>query len=64
LCTIADNGVGKASFDKKKTHQSKALELTKERLKLMQPEIENAIEVDFSETGTTAKIRFLVKGEE
>lgn len=48
-CKIIDNGNGKASFSKIKLHESKALKLAQERLKLMQPEIENPIITDFTE---------------
>ena len=48
-CKIIDNGNGKASFSKIKLHESKALKLAEERLKLMQPEIENSIITDFTE---------------
>lgn len=48
-CKIIDNGNGKASFSKTKLHESKALKLAQERLKLMQPEIENPITTDFTE---------------
>ena len=48
-CKIIDNGNGKASFSKLKLHESKALKLAEERLKLIQPEIENPIATDFTE---------------
>lgn len=48
-CKIIDNGKGKASFAKVKLHESKALTLASERLKLLQPEVENPIITDFTE---------------
>lgn len=44
-CTIKDNGKGLASFNKTKLHNSKGITLVKERLQLLQPEIENPITV-------------------
>ncbi len=59
-CTIADNGKGKASFQKVKLHESKALLLAAERLQLLQPEVENPIYTDFTEDNGTL-IRILLK---
>lgn len=59
-CTIADNGKGKASFQKVKLHKSKALLLAAERLQLLQPEIENPITTNFTEFDGT-QIRILLK---
>ena len=52
-CKIIDNGNGKASFSKLKLHESKALKLAEERLKLIQPEIENPITINFTENNGT-----------
>ena len=52
-CKIIDNGNGKASFSKIKLHESKALKLAEERLKLIQPEIENPITINFTENNGT-----------
>ncbi|SHG21235.1 Two component regulator propeller [Flavobacterium micromati] len=57
VCKIIDNGKGSASFTKVKLHKSKGISLTKERLSLLQPEIENPITIEYSETqGTTVYI--------
>jgi LytS/YehU family sensor histidine kinase len=57
VCKIIDNGKGSASFTKVKLHKSKGISLTKERLSLLQPEIENPITIEYPETqGTTVCI--------
>ena len=57
-CKIIDNGKGSSSFDKVKLHKSKGIELTKERLSLLQPEIQEPILIDYTESqGTTVMIR-------
>ena len=52
-CRIQDNGKGKASFNKVKLHESKALQLAAERLHLIQPQILNPISTNFTETDGT-----------
>ena len=52
-CRIQDNGKGKASFNKVKLHQSKALQLAAERLQLIQPQILNPITTNFTESDGT-----------
>ncbi|GAQ50026.1 two-component system sensor histidine kinase [Flavobacterium psychrophilum] len=52
-CYIKDNGKGKASFNKVKLHQSKALLLAEERLRLIQPQILNPITTNFTESNGT-----------
>ena len=60
-CKIIDNGKGSSSFDKVKLHKSKGIALTKERLSLLQPKIENSIIIEYSEThGTSVIIRLKV----
>ncbi len=58
-CKIIDNGNGKASFSKIKLYESKALKLVEERLKLMQPEIENPIAINFAENNGTIVVILL-----
>lgn len=59
-CVIADNGRGIQSFKKMKLHKSKALSLVSDRLKLIQPEVQNAITTEFTEFEGT-KITLLLK---
>ena len=60
-CKVIDNGKGIFSFDKVKLHKSKGIELTKERLSLLQPEIVQPITIDYTKTqGTTVLIRLKV----
>lgn len=58
-CKVVDNGKGKASFDKVKLHDSKALKLASERLLLLQPEIKNPISTNFTESNGTEVIVLL-----
>ncbi|MEM8521891.1 histidine kinase [Flavobacterium sp. PL12] len=60
-CKIIDNGKGNSSFDKVKLHKSKGVELTKERLILLQKEIKNPIETEYNDTkGTCVTIKIKV----
>jgi len=51
-CTIKDNGVGAATLLTNKLHTSKGIGLTRERLKLLQPHIHNALTITHSISGT------------
>ncbi|WP_286968514.1 sensor histidine kinase [Flavobacterium sp. UBA4854] len=60
-CKIIDNGMGINAAKKNKLHESKGIQLTKERLSLLQDSKENSIEINFSEhNGTTVTIMFWV----
>lgn len=59
-CKIMDNGMGLKASKKTKLHQSKGIQLTKERLSLLQ-DLKNPIEIAFTEnSGTTVTILLLV----
>ena len=55
---ISDNGKG--STKGTKTHISKGIAISKERLQIMQPSNVNPIKITFSETGTTVIIRLII----
>ncbi|PXY41378.1 histidine kinase [Flavobacterium cheongpyeongense] len=60
-CKIIDNGMGLKASKKNKLHQSKGIELTKERLLLLQDLNSSPIETTFSENdGTTVTILLMV----
>jgi len=59
-CKITDNGLGIKAAKKNKLHQSKGIQLTKERLSLLQ-ELKDPIEITFTENnGTIVTILLLV----
>jgi len=59
-CKISDNGMGLKAAKKYKLHQSKGIQLTKERLSLLQ-DLKNPIEIAFTEdNGTVVTILLLV----
>ncbi|SHM91503.1 sensor histidine kinase [Flavobacterium saccharophilum] len=59
-CKITDNGLGIKASKKNKLHQSKGIQLTKERLSLLQ-ELKDPIEITFTENnGTIVTILLLV----
>jgi len=59
-CKITDNGLGIKASKKNKLHQSKGIQLTKERLSLLQ-ELKDPIEITFTENnGTMVTILLLV----
>lgn len=59
-CKITDNGMSLKAAKKNKIHQSKGIQLTKERLSLLQ-DLKNPIEIAFTENnGTTVTILLLV----
>ena len=55
---ISDNGKGNTKTTK--THISKGIAIAKERLQIMQPTNLDPIKIDFSENGTTVKIRLII----
>lgn len=55
---ISDNG--KSNTKNTKMHISKGIVIAKERLKIMQPTNVDPLKIDFSENGTTVKIRLLI----
>jgi hypothetical protein len=55
---ISDNGKGNTKITK--THISKGIAIAKERLQIMQPTNLDPIKIDFSENGTTIKIRLII----
>jgi hypothetical protein len=55
---ISDNGKGNVKTNK--THLSKGITITKERLRIMQPTNVDPIKIDFSENGTTVNIRLII----
>ncbi|WP_026709009.1 sensor histidine kinase [Flavobacterium frigidarium] len=59
--SITDNGYGKKEMTS--NHNSKGLSIATERLKIMQPNNVNPIEVKFSETGTTVVITLFLDRE-
>ncbi len=60
-CKIIDNGMGAKTAKRNKIHQSKGIQLTKERLSLLQDSKNNTVEIDFSENnGTTVTILLAV----
>lgn len=60
-CKIIDNGMGLNAVKKSKLHQSKGIQLTKERLSLLQESKNDSIEIAFTENqGTTVTILLLV----
>jgi len=62
LCSIADNGKGMDESKTKKLHQSKGIQLVKERLSLLQPNSNHDVDL-FSNPnqGTTILIRILIR---
>ncbi|MDG2430931.1 histidine kinase, partial [Flavobacterium sp.] len=56
--TISDNGKGKTTTSK--NHFSRGIAIATERLKIMQPNNFEPIQIDFSVTGTTVKIRLII----
>ncbi|MFH7000333.1 histidine kinase [Flavobacterium sp. FlaQc-57] len=59
-CKITDNGMSLKTTKKNKLHPSKGIQLTKERLSLLQ-DLKNPIEIAFTEnSGTTVTILLLV----
>lgn len=60
-CKIIDNGMSLTATKKMKFHQSKGIQLTKERLSLLQNSNVNPIEIQFTENnGTTVTIRLTI----
>lgn len=60
-CKIIDNGMSLNAAKKSKLHQSKGIQLTKERLSLLQDSINDSIEIDFTENnGTIVTILLIV----
>ncbi|MFV8271396.1 histidine kinase [Flavobacterium sp. GT2N3] len=55
---ISDNGKGNAKTTK--THISRGISIAKERLQIMQPSNLDPIKINFSENGTTVKIRLMI----
>jgi hypothetical protein len=55
---ISDNGKGNTKTTK--THISRGITIAKERLQIMQPTNLDPIKIDFSENGTTVKIRLIM----
>lgn len=55
---ISDNGKGNTKTTK--THISRGIAIAKERLQIMQPTNLDPIKIDFSENGTTVKIRLII----
>jgi hypothetical protein len=55
---ISDNGKGNTKTNK--THISRGIAIAKERLQIMQPTNLDPIKIDFSENGTTVKIRLII----
>lgn len=55
---IKDNGTNKRTT--KKSHQSRGIDIAKERIKLLQDKNINPIEVQFSEIGTTVLLRWFI----
>ncbi len=55
---ISDNGKGNSKTIK--THISKGISITKERLQIMQPDNFDPLKIDFSENGTTVNIRLII----
>jgi hypothetical protein len=55
---ISDNGKGNTKTQG--THISKGISIAKERLQIMQPHNFDPIKIDFSENGTTIKIRLII----
>jgi hypothetical protein len=55
---ISDNGKSKTKTNK--THISRGIAIAKERLRIMQPTNLNPIKIDFSDNGTTVKIRLII----
>ncbi len=55
---ISDNGKGNSRTNK--THHSKGIAITKERLKILQPSNLDPIKIDFSDGGTTVTIRLII----
>ena len=51
-CKIEDNGIGVASNNKSKLHKSKGTQLARERLELLQPEVENGLTLSQTIEGT------------
>jgi len=51
-CKIEDNGIGVASNNKSKLHKSKGTQLARERLELLQPEVENGLTLSQTTEGT------------
>ncbi|MCR4031355.1 MULTISPECIES: histidine kinase [Flavobacterium] len=59
-CKIIDNGMGAKTAKRNKLHQSKGIQLTKERLSLLDSK-NNSVEIDFTENnGTTVTILLAV----
>jgi hypothetical protein len=60
-CKIIDNGMSLKASKKSKIHHSKGIQLTKERLSLLQNSNVNPIDIQFTEnSGTTVTIRLTV----
>lgn len=60
-CKILDNGMGLKATKRNKFHQSKGIQLTKERLSLLENSKNNSVEIDFNESdGTTVTILLAV----
>ena len=55
---ISDNGKGNTKTTK--THISKGISIAKERLQIIQPTNLDPLKIDFSENGTTVKIRLII----
>ena len=55
---ISDNGKGNSRTSK--THHSKGIAITKERLKILQPSNLDPIKIDFSDGGTTVTIQLII----
>jgi len=56
-CKIVDNGIGSEKKDTKRLHKSKGLSIVKERLKLLNYDIDKALTISFSKKGTEVILR-------
>ena len=57
-CTIADNGVGISTNTSGSLHKSKGIKLVKERLKLLDYDVEKALSIASNKEGTVVAITF------
>lgn len=57
-CTIADNGVGISTNTNGSLHKSKGIKLVKERLKLLDYDVEKALSITSNKEGTAVTITF------
>ncbi|WP_431244249.1 hypothetical protein ACQ9BO_07760 [Flavobacterium sp. P21] len=55
---ISDNGNGNKTNSK--THVSKGIQITKERIQILRPKNTNPIDIRFSQNGTTVRILLFI----